>query len=85
MLGAMGSVGAFGFYAGLNILAFIMILLLVPGKFQTQQKMAQEIFSNFNFFFRNETTNSRRTRLCLCRSNIKTRFLSNQGICSLLD
>ena len=33
MLSAFGSVGAFGFYAGLNIVAFIMIFLLMPGKY----------------------------------------------------
>jgi hypothetical protein len=27
---AMGVTGAFGFYAGMNVVAFIMILLFVP-------------------------------------------------------
>ncbi len=31
MLGVLGSTGAFAFYAGLNMLAFVMIFLLVPG------------------------------------------------------
>lgn len=31
MLEALGSPGAFGFYAGLNMAAFVMIFFLVPG------------------------------------------------------
>jgi hypothetical protein len=31
MLGAFGTVGAFGFYAGLNVCALIMIFFLMPG------------------------------------------------------
>ena len=31
MVGAFGNVGAFGFYAGMNICALIMIFFLVPG------------------------------------------------------
>jgi hypothetical protein len=31
MLGAFGNVGAFGFYAGLNICALVMIFFLMPG------------------------------------------------------
>jgi hypothetical protein len=30
-LSAFGSVGAFGFYAGLNVAAFVMIFFLMPG------------------------------------------------------
>ena len=33
MLEAFGSPGAFGFYAGLNLLASVMIFFLVPGTF----------------------------------------------------
>lgn len=33
MKGAMGPTGAFGFYAGLNAIAFVMILFLLPGQF----------------------------------------------------
>lgn len=32
MLSAFGAVGAFGFYAGLNVAAFIMIFFLLPGE-----------------------------------------------------
>lgn len=32
MLSSMGSVGAFGFYAGMNVLALIMIFFLMPGR-----------------------------------------------------
>ena len=31
MVGAFGAVGAFGFYAGMNVLALIMIFFLMPG------------------------------------------------------
>ena len=33
MVGAFGDVGAFGFYAGLNIIALIMIFFLMPGTY----------------------------------------------------
>ena len=32
MLSAFGPVGSFGFYAGMNAAAFIMIFLLMPGE-----------------------------------------------------
>jgi hypothetical protein len=32
MVGAFGNVGAFAFYAGMNVCALIMIFFLVPGK-----------------------------------------------------
>ncbi|CAK5278318.1 unnamed protein product [Mycena citricolor] len=38
--GATGSVGAFGFYAGCNIIAFVMIFLLVP---ETKQRTLEEL------------------------------------------
>ncbi|KAF5351752.1 hypothetical protein D9756_007418 [Leucocoprinus leucothites] len=37
---AMTSVGAFGFYAGLNVLAFVMIFLLMP---ETKQRTLEEL------------------------------------------
>ncbi|KAH6879676.1 sugar transporter [Coprinopsis sp. MPI-PUGE-AT-0042] len=40
MLGAFGTVGVFGFYAGLNVLAFIMIFLLLP---ETKQRTLEEL------------------------------------------
>lgn len=40
ILGAFGSTGAFGFYAGLNVLAFIMIFFLVP---ETKQRTLEEL------------------------------------------
>ncbi|KJY00629.1 MFS sugar transporter like protein [Zymoseptoria brevis] len=40
ILGAFGSVGAFGFYAGLNVIAFIMIFLFVP---ETKQRTLEEL------------------------------------------
>ncbi|KAF8344415.1 sugar transporter [Amanita rubescens] len=40
MLGALGSPGAFGFYAGLNCVAFVMIFLLVP---ETKQRTLEEL------------------------------------------
>lgn len=38
MKGAMGPTGAFGFYAGLNAVAFVMILFLLPGKLPCQTR-----------------------------------------------
>jgi len=35
MLTAFGEVGSFGFYAGLNVVAFVMIFFLMPGKLLT--------------------------------------------------
>jgi len=40
MLSALGSTGAFGFYAGLNCLAFVMIFFLVP---ETKQRTLEEL------------------------------------------
>jgi sugar porter (SP) family MFS transporter len=40
LLGALGSVGAFGFYAGLNVVALIMIFLLMP---ETKQRTLEEL------------------------------------------
>ncbi|EAU81614.1 sugar transporter [Coprinopsis cinerea okayama7 len=40
MLSAFGSVGAFGFYAGLNVMAFIMIFFLMP---ETKQRTLEEL------------------------------------------
>src|SRR5437588_413272 len=40
MLHAMGVVGAFGFYAGLNVVAFIMIFFFVP---ETKQRTLEEL------------------------------------------
>lgn len=40
ILGAFGEVGAFGFYAGLNVLAFCMIFLFVP---ETKQRTLEEL------------------------------------------
>ena len=45
LLSAVGSVGAFGFYAGLNVVAFIMIFLLMPGNGYFQN------FSEFKISF----------------------------------
>ncbi len=43
LLSALGSVGAFGFYAGLNVIAFVMIFLLVPGKSPTKRTSRRNI------------------------------------------
>jgi sugar porter (SP) family MFS transporter len=40
MVGVMGEIGAFGFYAGLNICAFVMIFLLMP---ETKQRTLEEL------------------------------------------
>lgn len=40
LLGAFGVTGAFGFYAGLNVLAFIMILFWVP---ETKERTLEEL------------------------------------------
>jgi len=40
MLTAMGVVGAFGFYAGLNVVAFVMIFFFVP---ETKQRTLEEL------------------------------------------
>lgn len=41
ILAAFGHVGAFGFYAGLNVVAFCMIFLFVP---ETKQRSVSLIF-----------------------------------------
>jgi hypothetical protein len=33
MLSAFGPVGSFGFYAGMNVAALLMIFLLMPGEY----------------------------------------------------
>ncbi|KAF8193766.1 hypothetical protein BJ912DRAFT_1031101 [Pholiota molesta] len=40
LLSAFGSVGAFGFYAGLNVAAFVMIFFLMP---ETKQRTLEEL------------------------------------------
>ncbi|KAJ7209573.1 hypothetical protein GGX14DRAFT_630806 [Mycena pura] len=40
ILHAFGAVGAFGFYAGLNVVAFVMIFLLLP---ETKQRTLEEL------------------------------------------
>ncbi|KAJ7291226.1 sugar transporter [Mycena rebaudengoi] len=40
LLGATGSVGAFGFYAGCNVVAFVMIFFFVP---ETKQRTLEEL------------------------------------------
>ncbi|KAJ7291220.1 hypothetical protein C8J57DRAFT_1429735 [Mycena rebaudengoi] len=40
LIGALGSVGAFGFYAGCNVAAFIMIFFFVP---ETKQRTLEEL------------------------------------------
>jgi len=40
LLGAFGSPGAFGFYAGLNVVAFVMIFFLMP---ETKQRTLEEL------------------------------------------
>lgn len=40
MVGAMTQAGAFGFYAGLNLIAFVMIFFLVP---ETKQRTLEEL------------------------------------------
>ncbi|KJA27733.1 hypothetical protein HYPSUDRAFT_34863 [Hypholoma sublateritium FD-334 SS-4] len=40
ILGSFGSVGAFGFYAGLNVVAFVMIFFLLP---ETKQRTLEEL------------------------------------------
>ncbi|KAF4622132.1 hypothetical protein D9613_009095 [Agrocybe pediades] len=40
LLSAFGSVGAFGFYAGLNVVAFVMIFFLMP---ETKQRTLEEL------------------------------------------
>lgn len=49
LLSALGSVGAFGFYAGLNVIAFVMIFLLVPGKYSTEKCFLRRIDINIAF------------------------------------
>ncbi|PPQ89516.1 hypothetical protein CVT25_012188 [Psilocybe cyanescens] len=44
MLGTFGSVGAFGFYAGMNVVALVMIFFLVP---ETKQRTLEELDSVF--------------------------------------
>ncbi|KAJ7594732.1 hypothetical protein C8J56DRAFT_927508 [Mycena floridula] len=44
ILGSFGAVGAFGFYAGLNVLAFFMILFLLP---ETMGRTLEELDSTF--------------------------------------
>ena len=90
LVGALGVIGAFGFYAGLNVCALVMIFFLMPGThiFIIAPKLLF-LTNYFSFFlkkkYRNETTNSRRTRLRFRSPNIKTCILSSQDVPSLLD
>ncbi|PPR02977.1 hypothetical protein CVT26_004921 [Gymnopilus dilepis] len=43
VLAAFGSVGTFGFYAGMNVLAFIMIFFLLPAIAETKQRTLEEL------------------------------------------
>jgi len=57
MVSAMGEVGAFGFYAGLNAIAWVMIFLLVP---ETKQYTLEELDQVFSIsrgtFVKHQTT-----------------------------
>ena len=77
LVGALGVVGAFGFYAGLNVCALVMIFFLMPGTHIIQSffKIFFLQFSLLLLLFRSETTNSRGTRLRFRHPNIKTYIL----------
>jgi hypothetical protein len=53
LVGALGVVGAFGFYAGLNVCALVMIFFLMPGTviFFIQSIILFFFFSYQLFFF----------------------------------
>lgn len=86
MVGAFGNVGAFGFYAGMNICALIMIFFLMPGTDCLFSSINQStIFSLTLSPQRNETTNAGRIRLCFRCPNEETYILSSQDFPSLLD
>ena len=68
LVGALGIIGGFGFYAGLNVCAFklVMIFFFLPGThISFIYYIVVVVFLQFFFIicYRNETTNSRRTRL----------------------
>ena len=44
MVGAFGSTGVFGFYAGLNVFSFVLIFFLMPGTYIS-------FIIHYNFFF----------------------------------
>ena len=90
LVGALGVIGAFGFYAGLNVCALVMIFFLMPGTHifihhHVHIYYIHTSYKSFFLFYRNETTNSRRTRLRFRSPNIKTCILSSQDVPSLLD
>ena len=72
---------AFGFYAGLNCVAFVMIFFLMPG----MSIAVPSLKLLANCYIRNETTNSGRTRLCVRCANQQACFLSTYGFPALLD
>lgn len=75
LLAKTGTVGAFGFYAGLNAVAFVMIFFWVPGSSDpfpliTIQGLSLTYLFSSN---RNETEDSRGARLRVCRANQQVR------------
>ena len=52
LIGAFGIVGAFGFYAGLNVCALVMIFFLMPG---THSFIHSALFFFLQSFFKKET------------------------------
>ena len=66
LVGALGIIGGFGFYARLNVCALVMIFFFLSGThISFIYYIVVVVFLQFFFIicYRNETTNSRRTRL----------------------
>ena len=55
LVGALGVVGAFGFYAGLNVCALIMIFFLLPGTSYIYIISSSSFTDFFFFLFKKET------------------------------
>lgn len=68
LLAQTGTVGAFGFYAGLNAVAFVMIFFWVPGSCHRQPQTAIPNLRLTCVCYRDEAEDPRGTRLCLRRA-----------------
>lgn len=84
LLASTGTIGAFGLYAGFNVIAFVMIFFWVPGTLAILSSATRYTLScSFHWIpltriprsHRNQAKDTRRARLRLCRPHQQVRRL----------
>lgn len=86
LLAKTGTVGAFGFYAGLNAVAFVMIFFWVPGSFHPPNDCHPKLVTDVHaLLHRNEAEDPRGARLRLRRAHQPVRQVPAHRGRSLVD